>query len=123
MIKKIDIGHEHVLAFRVEGELDEHDMKESQRVIKPRLESGAPFSLYIEMAASEGVQPAAIVERLRFIFSNFEEVLKKVGKVAIVTDKSWLQHLATGAFALVPPIEQRSFTFEEAETARKWVSV
>lgn len=122
MIKKIDIGQPHVLAFRVEGELDVQDMEASQKVIKPELESDAPFNLYFEMAATEGVEPAAIQERVRFILSNFSDVMRKVRKIAIVTDKSWLQHLMSGVFTVVTSIEQRSFSFDEADAARRWVA-
>ncbi|MBF8962128.1 STAS/SEC14 domain-containing protein [Pontibacter sp. FD36] len=122
MIKKIDIGHDQVLAFRVEGELDVQDMKASQKVIKPELESAAPFNLYLEMAATEGVEPAAVQERVSFILSNFSDVLDKVKKIALVTDKDWLQHLMSGVFTMVPSIEQRSFSFDEKEAARRWVA-
>jgi hypothetical protein len=122
MIKKIDIGHPHVLAFRVEGELDVHDIKASQKVIKPELESDAPFNLYLEMAATEGVEPAAVQERVRFVLSNFSDVMSKVKKIALVTDKSWLQHLMSGVLTLVPSIEQRSFSMDEADGARRWVA-
>jgi hypothetical protein len=122
MIKKIDIGHPHVLAFRVEGELDVQDMKASQKVIKPELESDAPFNLYLEMAATEGVEPAAILERVRFILSNFNDVMSKVKKIALVTDKDWLQHLMSGVFTVVTSVEQRSFAFEDADAARRWVA-
>ncbi|MEJ8801985.1 SpoIIAA family protein [Pontibacter sp. H249] len=122
MIQRIDIGHMHVLAFRVEGEVDVEDMKASQEVIKSELASDGPFNLYVEMAATADVEPAAIQERLRFILSNFGEVLQKVNKMALVTDKNWLQHLATGVFTLIPAIDQRSFAFEELEEARTWVS-
>lgn len=122
MIKKLDIGHPHVLAFRVEGELDVQDMKASQEVIKPELESDAPFNLYLEMAATEGVEAAAVKERVSFILSHFSDVMNKVKKIALVTDKSWLQHLMSGVLTLVPSIEQRSFAFEEADAARRWVA-
>jgi hypothetical protein len=122
MIEKIDIGHPHVLGFRVEGELDVQDMKASQKVIKPELETDAPFNLYLEMAATEGVEPAAVQERVRFILSNFSDVMSKVRKIALVTDKSWLQHLMSGVMTLVPSIEQRSFSFEDADAARRWVA-
>lgn len=111
-----------MLAFRVEGELDVQDMKDSQEVIKPALESNAPFSLYLELAATEGVEAAAVQERLRFILSNFSDVIGKVNKVALVTDKSWLQHLVSGVMTILPSIDQRSFTFEEQDEARRWVA-
>ncbi|GAB3195291.1 hypothetical protein ABID22_003631 [Pontibacter aydingkolensis] len=122
MIQQLDLGNKNLLAFRAEGEITVQDMKASQEVIKPELESDATFSLYIEMPATAGIAPAAIQERLRFILSNFGEVLQKVNRMALVTDKNWLQHLATGVFAVVPAIEQRSFAFEETEEARKWVA-
>lgn len=97
-------------------------MKASQKVIKPELESDAPFNLYLEMAATKGVEPAAIQERVRFILSNFSDVMSKVKKIALVTDKSWLQHLMSGVFTVVTSVEQRSFSLDEADAARRWVA-
>jgi hypothetical protein len=122
MIEKIDLGHPHVLAFRVKGKVDVQDMKASQQVIEPELKSEAPFNLYLEMEASEGIEPAAIQERVRFILSHFSDVMSKVKKIALVTDKSWLQHLMSGIFTVVTSVEQRSFSLDEAAAARRWVA-
>jgi hypothetical protein len=121
MIERIDIGDQRVLAFRIEGKLDMNDMDASRKVIEPALQSRDDFSLYLEMAADKGVEPEAILQRLKFVFSNFGLIKKKVKKMALVTDKGWLQKLASIVFNLIPAMEQRSFSFEETREARNWV--
>jgi hypothetical protein len=122
MIYKLDLGKEHVVAFRVDGRVDVQDMKASQQAILPELKSNARFNLYLELTDEAEIEPEAIAERVRFLFSNFGEIKDNVNKLALVTDKNWLQQLASGIYKLVPAIEQRSFAFEEAEEARKWIA-
>ena len=123
MLERIDLGKENVLGFRVDGKIDMNDIKESQNAILPELKSENKFNLYVEVTDDvSSVEPQAIAERVRFLFSNFGDIKKKVNKLAVVTDKNWLQHLTTGIYKLVPAIDHKSFAFEESEKAREWIT-
>lgn len=124
MLQKINLNIENdkVLAYRVDGKVDEEDVRKAIETVTPALETPAHFNMYVEVADIHGITPEAIKERLEFVLPNFKELLMKIDKIALVTDKDWMKTLAKGIYSLIPKIEQKSFSFEESAKARQWVS-
>lgn len=122
MLEQLKIENDKVFAFRLDGKITQDEMKQTIEVLKPELETPSHFNVYVEVIEFEGIEPEALKERIAFVLSNYKEILKKVNKVALVTDKKWLQNLAKGAYSLFPGIEQESFSFEEVEKAKQWVA-
>jgi len=123
MIQHMETGNKGVFAFRVEGKITETDVKQSLHAIQTGIETMDHFNLYIEVNEMDGIELAALKERFSFIFSNYKSLIKNVKRVSLVSDKNWLQKLAQGIYALIPNIEQRSFSFEEKDQARRFVGL
>jgi len=123
MIKQIEHAQKNILAFKVSGKITESEVKETIAVIEKSIETQDRFNLYVEIAALDGVELAAMKERFSYIFSNYQPLLKKVQKVSLVSDKNWLQKFAEGLYYLIPSIEQKSFSFEETDQARRFVDL
>lgn len=119
MIQRIDAGHENVMGFRVNGDIEEKEVSRFQRELRPEPESDKKFNLYIEISASDCTEPTAIQERVSLLLSNLKEILKKINKLAFVTDKDCLLHLSHDIFTISQAIEFKYFSFEEIHDARE----
>lgn len=123
MIKQIENDDKGILAFEVAGKITQKEVIQTIDVIETAIQTRDRFNLYIEVAELSGVEMAAMKERFAYIFSNHKQLLKKVKKVSLVSDKNWLQKFAEGLYYLIPSIEQKSFSFEDKEQARHFVGL
>ncbi len=121
MIHPIDMDRDDVLAYSVDGEIDQQAMEKTINEIKPKLQGNSSVSIYLEVVDLNGIKPEAFKSRINFAFSHFKTILKQVDKVALVTDLEWLRNLASGVYHLSPAIEQKSFVFKDADVARDWI--
>lgn len=120
MIQQLDLGDEQVKAYRVDGKISTPDVRKIIESIEADLKSPAQFKVYVEMPVYEGIEPEAMWERMKFGLGNLSKITKSVDKLAIVTDKRWLQNLAR-IYELFPNLEHKVYTFEETEKAREWI--
>lgn len=121
MIHPLDMDQDDVLAFSVDGEIDEQSMKRTLNSIKSKLRGNTDIRIYLEVVDLNGIEPEAFKARVSFALSHFRDILKQVDKVALVTDLEWLRNLASALYYLNPAIEQKSFVFKDANDARDWI--
>lgn len=121
MLSKIIFEDEKVLAYRWEGKFDKEAFDQAMAKFEPDFKSKDRFNLYFELVDIGGMEASAIWEDLKFYSGNMKELMKKIEKVALVTDKSWLKNLAETSYKLVPGMELKSFKFDDKEVAKQWV--
>jgi glycyl-tRNA synthetase alpha subunit len=85
------------------------------------MKSRDKFNIYMQLHRIDGIEPKAVWQDLKFGLENMKEITQKVDKVALVTDKNWVQKLAEISYSFVPGIELKSFAFEKSPEAKKWV--
>lgn len=121
MLHKIDIGDEHVVGFRWEGEFDEKAFKQSLVQFLPELQSRSKMNIYFELVDIGNFEAKAVWEDIKFGFNNMKELKDKIEKVALVTDKDWVRNIAETSYKFIPGIKLKSFTFQESEAAKLFV--
>lgn len=121
MVQQIDLAASHVLAFRIEKEISEKEMNEVLSVIRNKMEQNHSFNLYLELSEMPKIKPEALWDSLKFSFSSLGEYLKKLEKGAVVSDEKWLRKAAEVEDKLLPGVDERSFSMNEIEEARKWI--
>jgi hypothetical protein len=91
MLEIVDIEIGDAVAFRWGGKITEAEMKSVFSAFKEKIKDYGNISVYQEIESIGGVEFEAIFEELKFLkefgLSNFR-------KIAIVTDKKWLQRIA-----------------------------
>lgn len=114
MIEMLNIGIEKTVAYRVSGKVTEEDMVTVFTAIKDKIETEGDIYLYQEIESLNGVGFDAIIEKLKFLadigISHFK-------KIAIVTDRKWMQKVIRVEDSIFSSIEMRAFSFEEREKA------
>ncbi len=123
MLRKMIFEDDRVLAFRWEGRFDKKAFEEAMDKFLPEFRNRKEFNIYIEVTDIEGMDAGAVWEDLKFSAGNFKDLVKKINKVAVVTDSSWLKNLAETSYKLIPGIELKAYNFDESKAAKEWVKI
>ncbi|UJH91589.1 STAS/SEC14 domain-containing protein [Antarcticibacterium sp. 1MA-6-2] len=122
MLHKIDVGDNKVVGFRWEGKYDEKGVKQSFVQFLPELQARPEMNLYLEVGSLTEVEAKAIWEEVRFDIKNLQQIVKKIEKVALVTDMKWMRTMAETSATLFPGIDLKAFSFKETDAARGFVT-
>ena len=121
MLHKIDLGNEHVVGFRWEGDFDEKAVKQSLVQFLPELKSRSKMNIYLEIAGLGQVEAKSVWEGAKSSFKELKEITDKVDKISLVTDQSWMRSAAEASYAMIPGIRLKAFTFDEKAAAKEWL--
>ena len=117
MIDLIPIPSDKVVGLRISGRIEKADMEKTIKAIEEKLLAHKKISIYAEIESFEGVSFAALVEDIKFGFPHLKDFEKK----AVVSEKQWIEKLATVGDKVFPSIEVRHFSFDQKDEALKWV--
>lgn len=121
MIQQIDLNSENVMAWRIEGKIDQGEYAPLVKSIENKIDAADKLNVYVEIPKMPGITLPAIWEGLKSGLANLWKYNNKLNKVAVVTDKDWMQNMTEIENRLFRGIDERSFPMEEAEEAKKWV--
>jgi hypothetical protein len=109
---------ERVLAVRVSGKLTAEDYDRIGPELSLRAERFDSFDIVAELTDLESVEPAAIVEDLRF----FREHAGDIGRVAVITsDSLWQQCLAVIGEPVGKVVGTELRRFDDRAEAWNWL--
>ncbi|MDT0647622.1 STAS/SEC14 domain-containing protein [Zunongwangia sp. F260] len=117
----MDLGSEHAVGFRWEGDFDEKAFKESMVQFLPEFKSRNEMNIYMEISGIGEVEGSAVWEDAKFAINNLKELADKVDKIALVTNESWMRNMAEASYKMIPGIKLKAFTSEEKTAAKEWV--
>lgn len=117
MLKPIDGLPEGTIGFRAEGKVEADDYRD---VLDPAIEAApAPVNLvYVLGEGFDGYALSAYWEDTKLGLSRKPE---DWGRIALVTDVSWMRH-AVGAFAAFIPGHVQLFAAAEEQEAIAWAT-
>lgn len=121
MLTKLENGNEKVVAFRWEGKFDEKAFNQAMVQFLQEFESRHRMNIYLEVADLDGFDAQAVWKDLKFSVNNMNDLRKKINKVALVTNNSWISNFAETSMKFIPDIKLKAFDFSESETAKLYV--
>lgn len=121
MIKKIQFAEEDILGFEVDGKVSEPAFVQMMQDLIPALDAPGHIKIYVEIPRYEGTEWQVIWDSLKWSTQQLGKYFRKVDKIALVTDKTWIRVLASAEYTLIPGIEEKSFTFAEKEEALAFI--
>lgn len=121
MILKIQFAESDILGFEVKGKVSEAAFVNMMQELIPKMEAPGKIKLYVEITRYDGTDWEVVWESLKFAFAKGKSYFSNVSKIALVTDKAWMRFLASAEYALIPSINEKSFTMEEKDEALKWI--
>jgi hypothetical protein len=106
VIEMIDVGIDNALAFQLSGKITESDMSMVLSAAKEKIESHGSIVILEKFNSFEGIEIAAIAEEFKYIV-----------KVAILTDKKWIERIVNIEDKIFRNVEMKCFSLEEQAEA------
>lgn len=119
MIELLDFGIEDTVAWRIDGKVSEDDMERALDVARDVIDNLGYVNVYQEIESFDGIEWDAIEEKMKFLH---EYGIRHFRKIAVVTDKQWLQKVITWEDHIFPKIDMRAFSMEEQARARNFLA-
>ncbi len=113
-IELLDIGIDNAVAFKIDGKITENDMEKALGKLKEKIDAHADVVIYQQVESLGGVELDAIFDKVKFLF---ETGISDIKKVAVVTDKKWMQKVVQFDDMLFRKIDMRAFSTEDKEAA------
>jgi hypothetical protein len=109
-----------VIAMRFSGKFDHNDVEKAKAFFEQPFAAGEKINLFIEVDSFTGMDlrelPGYVASAAPFLTR-----LEHLGRVAIVSDATWLRSLAKVESALLPHVHYETFVSAEREQALAWV--
>lgn len=114
----IDSGHPDVLAFELDGYMDDDDMEIIIGPFQARIEKGGKFNALARMKRFAGFDPEILFDRA-FLGMKWDAI-RVMHRYAIVTDHQWVRPFA-GMARLVSKLDVKIFPLAQEQAAWDWV--
>jgi hypothetical protein len=114
VIEMIDVGIDNALAFQLSGKITEIDMSMVLSAAKEKIESHGSIVILEKFNSFEGIEIAAIAEEFKYLF---EVGMSNIVKVAILTDKKWIERIVNIEDKIFRNVEMKCFSLEEQAEA------
>lgn len=114
MLDLIDIPVENAVAFRISGKITESEMHAVLTQAREKIDSYGRIVFLERIDSFTGIEIAALVEEFRYLF---ETGFSNIAKVAIVTDKKWIERIVKIEDKLFKNIEIKYFTIDDQDEA------
>lgn len=111
---------DRVVALRVTGRVDEHDIERGIQAIEAALDRNESISLLVEIEMT-AMTTGAFTRDLSYSLGKLRD-LHRFSRMAVVTGQGWLRTLSHVQDRILPHVEVRAFTPTEREEAMAWVS-
>lgn len=111
----------NLLVMEITGQMDSVAMEIALNMLVPVVKDMRHGGALIRPKGVEWPTLGAIGVELRH-WAQLMAMIRKVDKVAVLTDQGWVQNLAAVESLLVPNLEIRSFAPDAEAAARAWLS-
>ncbi|MCV6588669.1 MAG: STAS/SEC14 domain-containing protein [Marinobacterium sp.] len=97
MIELLDLNNDfdvpdNLIAFRVSGKVTETEMSRVLNIAREKIDQHGSITILEQIESFSGIELAAIAEEFRYMN---ELGMSGISKVAILTDKRWIEHIVS----------------------------
>jgi len=114
VVEIFDIGVENAVAFRIWGKISKGDMTKIFEACKEKIAQQGDIVLLEKIESMGGIEVSALFEEIKYLF---ELGLADIKKVAVLTDKSWVEKVVAIENTFFTKIEIKCFAFEQQPAA------
>ena len=119
MIELIPTDMDDVVAWRIDGKVSEDDMEAALDAARDCIERCGHVNVYQEIAGFGGIEWDAIEEKMEFLR---EFGIKHFRRIAVVTDKQWMQTVIGWEDKIFRSIDMRAFSTEDKERTMNFLA-
>jgi hypothetical protein len=114
MLELIDIDIDNAVAFRVSGKVTEADMSLVLERAGEKVDQYGDIVFFEQIDSFDGIEVAAIINEFTYLF---DMGLSNIKKVAVLTDKKWIESVAKIESKLFAGVQVRCFSTDDQLSA------
>ena len=114
MIEMLDINVDKAIAYKISGKITDDEITQLFAKIKEKIKTHNEICVYQEIESIDGIEFGAIIEKIKFLYENG---LSSFKKIAVITDKKWMQNAVDIEDEIFRSIEMEAFSFEDKDKA------
>lgn len=118
MLSIIPSQNPNTIAMELKGKVVKEDVLKADQEIQRRFKDDEKFNVFAIVHELDGATANALLKDAKVDLKRWSQY----NKVAIVSEKNWLENL-TGLTDILPGIEAKHFQIEEAEEAWEWLKI
>jgi len=118
MITFIPFDTDNVIGISIDGWIETADMDQVADACKEKLARHRKLRVYAEVPSFAGIAVEAFFEDLKMGLAEWDRCEKE----AIVTDEPWLAKITAVTGRLVPGLEVKVFSSDQAPAAKAWIA-
>ena len=119
MIEMLDFDLEGTVAWRIGGKVTEDDMECALDAARAAIDDLGYVNVYQEIEGFGGVEWDSIEEKMKFLH---EYGTRHFRKIAVVTEKKWMQKVIAWEDHLFRGIDMRAFSTDDRARARNFLA-
>ncbi|MEM9758281.1 MAG: STAS/SEC14 domain-containing protein [Pseudomonadota bacterium] len=119
MIEMMNFEARDTVGWRIESKVTEDDMEAVLAALRDAIEASDQVSVYQEITDFSGIEWEAIEEKMEFLR---EFGLRHFRKIAVVTDKRWMQTVIGWEDRLFRSIDMRAFSTDDRSRALSFLA-
>ena len=110
----------NVIVLRIQGKVEHAEVMRMIDLMEESINSHDKTHVFAEVIDFSGLEAAQLGEYLRRA-GPFLKNLKRFGRIAVVSDQTWMRAVAKVESALLPNISYETFTLSQRDEALAWV--
>ncbi|MCF8706292.1 SpoIIAA family protein [Rhizorhapis sp. SPR117] len=114
------IDGKDIIALSVGGRIEKDEMELAFRLLDEAFARDGKVHIFVEVLGLESIAPDALLFDLRHVF-HYLVRLKQFGRIAIVTDQSWVRIASRIESALLPYVSYEVYPVAQRDRALAWV--
>lgn len=114
MVEILEFDIPKTIGWKIDGKVTEQEIIEIFDLAKATVAAEGEVYIYQEIVSIGGVELDAVMEKLKFLFGGG---LNDIRRVAVITDKQWMQTIIGWEDKLFKSIDMRSFSRDEKDQA------
>lgn len=119
MIQFIESGAD-VIAVKISGKLTQGELPVLVERLERSLDEHEKTHIFVEIEDFSGIEAAALPDYLPHAFAMLGK-LRRFGRIAVVSDLTWIRWATRIESALLPHVSYETFTSDERHRALAWV--
>ncbi|MCP1199639.1 STAS/SEC14 domain-containing protein [Notoacmeibacter sp. MSK16QG-6] len=109
-----------VCHLTIDGRIEKTDIGMAMAAITAAKSESERINMLVDVRGFAGIEMAALIEDLRQGFNELRDI-SRYDRVAVVTEKSWMEWTAKTEGALLPGVSIRTFQADQMDLARRYV--
>lgn len=114
MLKLFDIGIDNAVALTISGKISEEDMSLVLNSLRNKIDTYGDVVILEKIESIGRVEFSAVIEKFQYLF---DYGISNIKKVAILTDKDWIEEIVDIEDSIFSKIDMKSFHLHEQDKA------